>query len=151
MGRSAAGSQGPLPRTIARNTTIASKASLLERFVGFASVPPVGPAVSTSACAARKSRPLSALSGWWPVPYIAFTQEHTMSRPGQHVVPSEGGWSVRKAGAERATKTHPTQQAAIEHATAIARNQRTEVYIHGRDGRIRERNSFGRDSCPPKG
>ncbi|MFN7399903.1 MAG: DUF2188 domain-containing protein [Sandaracinobacter sp.] len=74
-----------------------------------------------------------------------------MSRPGQHVVPSEGGWSVRKAGAEKATRTYPTQQEAIERATAIARNQRTEVYIHGRDGRIRERNSYGRDPHPPKG
>ena len=33
----------------------------------------------------------------------------------------------------------------------IARNQHTEVYIHGRDGRIRERDSYGNDPYPPKG
>lgn len=70
---------------------------------------------------------------------------------GQHVVPNSGGWSVKKAGASRATSTHETQAAAIQAATKIAQNQQTEVYIHGRDGRIRERNSYGKDPHPPKG
>ena len=74
-----------------------------------------------------------------------------MSRKGQHVVPAGGGWSVKKAGAARASSTHSTQAAAVEAATRIAKNQQSEVYIHGRDGRIRERNSYGRDSYPPKG
>lgn len=73
------------------------------------------------------------------------------SKKGQHVVPSSNGWSVRKAGASRATRTYTTQQDAISAATEIARNQRTEVYIHGRDGRIRERNSYGNDPYPPRG
>ncbi|MWJ18044.1 DUF2188 domain-containing protein [Clavibacter michiganensis subsp. michiganensis] len=70
---------------------------------------------------------------------------------GQHVVPSDDGWSVRKAGATKATRNFTTQQDAISAATKIAQNQRGEVYIHGRDGRIRERNSFGNDPHPPKG
>ena len=74
-----------------------------------------------------------------------------MSRKGQHVVPSEKGWSVKKAGASRASSNHATQQDAINEAMRIARNQRTELYIHGRDGRIRERNSYGNDPHPPKG
>ncbi|MFC3567268.1 DUF2188 domain-containing protein [Xanthomonas dyei] len=74
-----------------------------------------------------------------------------MSRKGQHVVPSQDGWSVRKAGASKASSTHASQQEAIAVATTIARNQRTELYIHGRDGRIRERNSYGTDRYPPKG
>lgn len=74
-----------------------------------------------------------------------------MSGKGQHVVPSERGWSVKKAGARRASSTHATQQEAIDAATRIARKQRTELYIHGRDGRIRERNSYGSDPHPPKG
>jgi hypothetical protein len=78
-------------------------------------------------------------------------KEQVMERKGQHVVPSERGWAVRKAGSTRATSSHATQQEAIAAATAIARNQRTELYIHGRDGRIRERNSFGGDPFPPKG
>lgn len=74
-----------------------------------------------------------------------------MSRKGQHVVPTAEGWSVKKAGAVRATRVHATQAEAIAAATKIARNQNTEVYIHGRDGRIRERNSHGNDPHPPKG
>lgn len=74
-----------------------------------------------------------------------------MGKKGQHVVPSGGGWSVKKAGASRATSTHSTQADAINAATRIARNQQTEVYVHGRDGRIRERNSYGKDPFPPKG
>jgi len=74
-----------------------------------------------------------------------------MSRKGQHVVPQSGKWSVKKAGSSRATSTHTTQAEAIQVATEIAKNQRTELYIHGRDGRIRERNSFGADPHPPKG
>jgi hypothetical protein len=74
-----------------------------------------------------------------------------MSKKGQHVVPSSDGWSVKKAGASRATSTHKTQADAVSAATRIARNQKTELYIHGRDGRIRERNSYGNDPHPPKG
>lgn len=74
-----------------------------------------------------------------------------MAKKGQHVVPSTNGWSVRKAGASRASSNHTTQQEAIAAATIIARNQKTELYIHGRDGRIRERNSYGNDAYPPKG
>lgn len=74
-----------------------------------------------------------------------------MSKKGQHVVPNGEKWSVRRAGASRASGTYTTQQEAIEKARTIARNQGTELYVHGRDGRIRERSSFGNDPFPPKG
>jgi len=74
-----------------------------------------------------------------------------MSTKGQHVVPSGTRWSVRKAGSERASGIYETQKEAIDAARQIARDQGTELYIHGRDGRIRERNSFGSDPFRPKG
>lgn len=74
-----------------------------------------------------------------------------MDRKGQHVVPNGGKWSVRKAGASRASNTFATQQEAIARGREIARAQGTELYIHGLDGRIRERNSYGNDPHPPKG
>ena len=77
--------------------------------------------------------------------------EVDMSRQGQHVVPSERGWSVRKAESSRATSNHATQQEAVTAATALARNQRTELYIHGHDGRIRERRSYASDPRQPAG
>lgn len=74
-----------------------------------------------------------------------------MSKKGQHVVPNGGKWSVRRAGASRASGTYDTQGEAIARAKNIAQSQKTELFIHGRDGRIRERNSYGNDPHPPKG
>jgi hypothetical protein len=74
-----------------------------------------------------------------------------MSKPGQHVVPNGGKWSVRRAGSSKASGTFDTQGEAIAKARDVARNQGTELFIHGRDGRIRERDSYGNDNHPPKG
>ena len=74
-----------------------------------------------------------------------------MSKPGQHVVPNGSKWSVRRAGASKASGTFATQAEAIARAREIARKQATELFIHGTDGRIRERNSYGNDNHPPKG
>lgn len=73
-----------------------------------------------------------------------------MPRRSQHVVPSEHGWKVLRTGASRASSIHATQNEAIEAARSTARSQRTELYIHGRDGRIRERSSFSNDPRPSK-
>lgn len=65
---------------------------------------------------------------------------------GQHVVPNGGNRSVKRAGASRASSTHDTQAEAIRAVTKIARNQQTKIYVHGSDGRIRDRKD-----PPPKG
>lgn len=72
-------------------------------------------------------------------------------RKNQHVVPTKDGWAVKGAGATRATKVYRTQKEAIEAGRRIATNQRSELLIHGRDGRIREKNTYGRDPYPPTG
>ncbi|MFC3694143.1 DUF2188 domain-containing protein [Chenggangzhangella methanolivorans] len=74
-----------------------------------------------------------------------------MSGKNQHIVPHDEGWAVRGEGNSRATSVHDTQREAIEHGREIARNQGSELLIHGRDGRIRERDSHGNDPFPPKG
>jgi hypothetical protein len=74
-----------------------------------------------------------------------------MSHKNQHVVPHAEGWAVRGEGNSRATSIHPTQGGAIDAAREIARNQRSELLIHGENGRIRERDSYGKDPFPPKG
>jgi hypothetical protein len=74
-----------------------------------------------------------------------------MSRRNQHVVPHEDGWAVRGAGSQRASSVHQTQQDAIEAGREVARNQGSELFVHGRDGRIRERDSHGGDPFPPRG
>ena len=74
-----------------------------------------------------------------------------MPYKGQHVVFRDGKWAVRKSGADRITRSFDTQRNAIDAARDIARNQKTELYIHGRNGRIRKRNSYGPDPFPAKG
>ncbi|MDE2675812.1 MAG: DUF2188 domain-containing protein [Paracoccaceae bacterium] len=74
-----------------------------------------------------------------------------MVAKGQHVVFRGGKWAVRKTGSERVTKKFNTQKEAIIEARRIAKKQGAELYIHGRDGRIRDRDSYGRDSYPPPG
>lgn len=67
------------------------------------------------------------------------------------VVHRDNGWGVRGEGNSRDTVHTDTQREAIERATEIARNRGSEVIIQGRNGRIRERNSYGNDPYPPKG
>ncbi len=74
-----------------------------------------------------------------------------MSRKNQHVVPHKDGWAVKGEGNQRATSTHSTQQQAIDAARGIAKNQQSEILVHGRNGQIRERDSYGHDPFPPKG
>ena len=69
----------------------------------------------------------------------------------QHVVPTDGEWGVRGAGNSRLTSVHENQTEAIEAAREIARNQQSELFVHGRNGQIRERNSYGNDPFPPRG
>ncbi|MGY4801345.1 DUF2188 domain-containing protein [Teichococcus aerofrigidensis] len=74
-----------------------------------------------------------------------------MAGKNQHVVPHEDGWAVRGAGSQRATAVFDTQREAIDRAREISRNQDSELLIHGRNGRIRERDSNGNDPTPPRG
>lgn len=70
----------------------------------------------------------------------------------QHVTPHRsGGWQVKGAGNKKATARTSTQAEAIAQAADIARNQRSEVVIHRANGRIRDKNSYGNDSFPPRG
>lgn len=68
----------------------------------------------------------------------------------QHVVPHEGKWAVRGEGNSRVSSEHRTQGTAINSATRTARHEKSEVVIHGRDGKIRDKDSYGPDPCPPR-
>ena len=69
----------------------------------------------------------------------------------QHVVPRGDGWAIRGERNTRDTSHHDTQAEAFEAAREIAKRQGSEVFIHGRDGKIRERNTYGDDPYPPEG
>ena len=58
-----------------------------------------------------------------------------------HVIPSGSGcWQVIRAG--RVLSTHRTQRRAIAVGTALARRRRVELVTHGRNGRIRSKDTY---------
>ncbi len=74
-----------------------------------------------------------------------------MSSKNLHVVPRESGWAVRREGASRVSSTHDTQDAAGRAARQTAIREGGETFIHRPTGEIRDRNSYGNDSFPPRG
>ena len=70
----------------------------------------------------------------------------------QHVTHRKDGyWQVKGAGNSKATRVTKTQKEAINIARNIALNQKSELIIHGRNGRIRAKDSHGNDPFPPRG
>ena len=71
--------------------------------------------------------------------------------PNQHVTKRDNGWAVKAEDSKKATVIKKTQAEAIAVAREISRNQKTELFIHGTDEKIRARDSHGHDPYPPKG
>jgi hypothetical protein len=63
----------------------------------------------------------------------------------QHVLAHDDRWAVKEEGGSTPVATFRTQGQAWERAKAIARRERSEAVLHGKDGRIRERNTYGAD------
>jgi hypothetical protein len=68
-----------------------------------------------------------------------------------HVVQGDKGWLVEVEGTARPRSTHNTQADEAKAARAIARRNKSELLIHGRNGRVRERNTYGPDPRRTKG
>jgi len=63
-----------------------------------------------------------------------------------HIVRQQGGsrWNVKQGG--EVQSSHRTQQAAIAKGTTIAKQDQVDVVVHGRDGKIRSKDSYGNES-----
>lgn len=72
-----------------------------------------------------------------------------MAKGNQHVIPLGNGWAVKREGSKRFTVITETQKDAITVARGIARNNKSEIVIHSRDGKIRDKDSYGNDPHPP--
>ena len=74
-----------------------------------------------------------------------------MARNEHHVVPSpNGGWNVKRNNAQRASIHTETKAEAVWAGRQISQNQKTELVIHSKNGRIQNPDSHGHDPCPPK-
>lgn len=74
-----------------------------------------------------------------------------MARRTTHVVPNpNGGWDIKKGGQKKPVSHHIKKSTAEEEARRISNREDTELYIHGRDGKIQRKDSHGGDPYPPK-
>lgn len=67
-----------------------------------------------------------------------------------HVVKSGTRWAVKVEGCKEPVSKHSTQKLAQKNAIPIAKKNHSEVVIHGKDGKIRDKDSYGNDPHPPK-
>jgi len=73
-----------------------------------------------------------------------------MSKKNIHTVPFGDKWAVKKEGVEKPISTHGSKNNALHKAASIAKQNKVEHVIHGRDGKIQDKDSYGKDPCPPK-
>ena len=66
-----------------------------------------------------------------------------VQKPAVHIELRGDGWAVVREGNSRATSIHPTQTEATESGRDLARRDRTEFFLHGQDGQIREHRDYG--------
>ena len=63
----------------------------------------------------------------------------------------DGKWETKHEGASRASGVFETQAEAWSRSKDLARDKSGEAYLKGRDGQIRERNTYGNDPKNIKG
>lgn len=68
-----------------------------------------------------------------------------------HVTPKGNNWQVKTANSSKAYRLTNTQKEAIQVAREVAINNKSELLIHGKNGQIRAKDSYGNDNFPPKG
>ena len=64
---------------------------------------------------------------------------------------SDGRWEAQREGSQRPSRVFDTQREAWDYTRERARQSEGEAFLQGRDGQIRERNTYGKDPYPPKG
>lgn len=75
-----------------------------------------------------------------------------MAKGDVHTVPDpNGGWKVVREGQDRAVARATTQAEADKKGRQTARKDQVEYNLHGRDGRVRAKDSYGNDPRRTKG
>lgn len=63
----------------------------------------------------------------------------------------EKGWQAKVAENKNAYRVCSTQEEAREHGIKLAKKLNAEFTLHGKDGKIREKNSYGNDPRKVRG
>jgi len=67
-----------------------------------------------------------------------------------HVLPRSKSWVIVIEGSQKPSSVHETQIEAVEADRRVARRLSGQLVVHGRDGRIRARDSYSSDPLPPR-
>lgn len=67
-----------------------------------------------------------------------------------YVVPTDEGWGVRRPNTDRLSKAFDKKEDAVKYGKDLAKQDKTELTILKKDGKIQNKNSYGNDPNPPK-
>lgn len=73
-----------------------------------------------------------------------------MGKKNIHTVPFGTKWAVKQEGKKEPLSTHNKKSNAMQQAVIQAKKDNVEHVIHGKDGRIQDKDSYGNDPNPPK-
>ncbi len=59
-------------------------------------------------------------------------------------------WAVVTQGSRKAAGLFETKEEALKRGIEMAKAQRSELFIHRKDGIIEDRDSYGHDPFPPR-
>lgn len=85
----------------------------------------------------------------WPIDRIISIACHDLEKPLTGIDKTHG-WAVKKEGSQQFTIITETKKDVITVARQLAKNNNSELVIHGKDGRIQNRGSYGKDPNPLK-
>lgn len=74
-----------------------------------------------------------------------------MSKKNVHVLPNGKSWGVKVEGNEKMSKNFNTQKEASVYGKQRAIEESSELIVHGKNGQIRQKDSFGKDTFLPRG
>jgi uncharacterized protein YdaT len=75
-----------------------------------------------------------------------------MANKSTHVVPNKekSGWDIKQSDGQKSSGYFDMKKDAVDRAREISKNQKTELTIHNKDGKIAKKDSHGNDPHPPK-
>ena len=68
-----------------------------------------------------------------------------------HTVREGNVWVNKREGSNTVESSYATQKEAVAAGRKLAQREHTEHLVHGRNGEIRSRDSYGNDPFPPRG
>jgi hypothetical protein len=84
-----------------------------------------------------------------PAYLVVSSDGDKMTAKDRYVIASiAGGWSVYSSGASRASRRFDRQSDAVRYARDLARRERTDLYVHRRDGTVSHRDSYADQQSP---